>query len=110
MKALATWSPAPFLNVTAVEREESRWLVTAYNRERVCNGKSSALSVPMRKTRSRICRQVMMPQPQPRGQSTHSQTPRPRTRLFDLPCPCLAVASWHHVSGQPLVEPPTRLW
>jgi hypothetical protein len=36
MKALTTWSPAPFLNVTAVEREESRWLITAYNRERVC--------------------------------------------------------------------------
>lgn len=36
MKALATCSPAPFLNVTAVEREESRWLVTAYSRERVC--------------------------------------------------------------------------
>ena len=36
MKALATWSPAPFLNVTAVEREESRWLVTVYSRKRVC--------------------------------------------------------------------------
>jgi transposase len=36
MKAMATWSPAPFLNVTAVEREESRWLVTVYSRERVC--------------------------------------------------------------------------
>jgi len=37
MKALATWSPAPYLNVTAVEREESRWLVT------VCSqGASSA--------------------------------------------------------------------
>jgi hypothetical protein len=28
MKALASWSPAPCLNVTAVEREGSRWLVT----------------------------------------------------------------------------------
>jgi hypothetical protein len=28
MKALATWSPAPFLKVIAVEREESRWLVS----------------------------------------------------------------------------------
>ena len=36
MKALATWSPAPFLSVTAVEREESRWLVTVYSRERAC--------------------------------------------------------------------------
>jgi len=34
MKALATWSPAPDLNVTAVEREESRWLVTVCSRER----------------------------------------------------------------------------
>ena len=36
MKALATWSPAPHLNVTAVEREESRWLVTVYSRKRAC--------------------------------------------------------------------------
>jgi transposase len=36
MKALATWSPAPDLNVTAVEREESRWLVTVCSRERAC--------------------------------------------------------------------------
>jgi zinc-finger of transposase IS204/IS1001/IS1096/IS1165 len=36
MKALATWSPAPYLNVTAVEREESRWLVTVCSRERAC--------------------------------------------------------------------------
>ena len=36
MKALATWSPAPYLNVTAVEREASRWLVTVYSRERAC--------------------------------------------------------------------------
>ena len=34
MKALATWSPAPYLNVTAVEREETRWLVTVCGRER----------------------------------------------------------------------------
>jgi hypothetical protein len=27
MKALVTWSPAPYPNVTAVEREGSRWLV-----------------------------------------------------------------------------------
>jgi transposase len=36
MKAMATWSPAPFLNVSAVEREESHWLVTVYSRERAC--------------------------------------------------------------------------
>ena len=36
MKALATRSPAPDLNVTAVEREESRWLVTVCSRERAC--------------------------------------------------------------------------
>jgi transposase len=36
MKALATWSPAPYLNATAVEREESRWLVTVCSRERAC--------------------------------------------------------------------------
>jgi hypothetical protein len=36
MKALATWSPAPFPNVTTVEREDARWLVTVYSRERVC--------------------------------------------------------------------------
>jgi transposase len=36
MKALATWSPAPYLNVTAVEREGSRWLVTVCSRERAC--------------------------------------------------------------------------
>ena len=36
MKSLGTWSPASFLNVTAVERQESRWLVTVYSRERVC--------------------------------------------------------------------------
>jgi hypothetical protein len=35
MKALATWSPAPFLNVIAVEREESRWLVAICGRQRV---------------------------------------------------------------------------
>jgi transposase len=33
-KALASWSPAPHLNVTAVEREETRWLVTMHSRER----------------------------------------------------------------------------
>jgi transposase len=36
MKALATWSPAPFLSVTAIQREESRRLVTVYSRERAC--------------------------------------------------------------------------
>jgi hypothetical protein len=36
MKSLAAWSSSPFLNVTAVERQESRWLVTVYSRERVC--------------------------------------------------------------------------
>jgi hypothetical protein len=36
MKSVATWSPAPCLNVTAVERQGSRWLVTVYGRERVC--------------------------------------------------------------------------
>jgi transposase len=36
MKALATWAPAPFLDVTAVEREDSRWLVTVFSRERAC--------------------------------------------------------------------------
>ena len=35
-KARATWSPAPFLNVTAVERAESRWLVTVCSRQRAC--------------------------------------------------------------------------
>jgi hypothetical protein len=46
MKALATWSPAPFLNMTAVEREESRWLVTAYNRECVCRPACGVLGAP----------------------------------------------------------------
>jgi transposase len=36
IKALAAWSPAPYLNVTAVDREESRWLVTVHSRERAC--------------------------------------------------------------------------
>ena len=36
MKASATWSPASFLDVTAVEREESRWLGTVYSGERAC--------------------------------------------------------------------------
>jgi hypothetical protein len=36
MKALATWAAAPFLDVTAVEREDSRWLVTVFSRERAC--------------------------------------------------------------------------
>jgi hypothetical protein len=36
METLATWSPAPYLNVTAVEREGSRWLVMVYSRERAC--------------------------------------------------------------------------
>jgi hypothetical protein len=36
MKALATWSPAPYLNVTAVEREGARWLVTVCSGERAC--------------------------------------------------------------------------
>ena len=35
-KARATWSPAPHLNVTTVEREEARWLVTVHSRERAC--------------------------------------------------------------------------
>jgi hypothetical protein len=35
MKSRATWSPAPFLNVTGVERQKSRWLVTVFSRERV---------------------------------------------------------------------------
>jgi hypothetical protein len=35
MKALGTWSPAPYLDVTAVDREESRWLVTISGQERV---------------------------------------------------------------------------
>ncbi len=42
MKALATWSPPPFLNATAVEREELCWLVTVYSRERVCSPVSGA--------------------------------------------------------------------
>lgn len=33
MKALTTWSSELHLNVAAVEREASRWPVTAYNRE-----------------------------------------------------------------------------
>jgi transposase len=33
-KALASWSPAPHLKVTTVEREETRWLVTMHSRER----------------------------------------------------------------------------
>jgi hypothetical protein len=36
MKSLATSSPMSFLDVTAVERQESRWLVTVYSRDRVC--------------------------------------------------------------------------
>ena len=36
MKILGSWSPAPYLTVTAVKREESRWLVTVYSRERAC--------------------------------------------------------------------------
>jgi hypothetical protein len=36
MKALGTWSPAPYLDVTAVDREESRWLVTICGQERAC--------------------------------------------------------------------------
>jgi transposase len=36
MKALATWSPSPSLNATAVEREETRWPITVYNRECAC--------------------------------------------------------------------------
>jgi transposase len=50
MKALATWSPAPYLTVSAVQREESRWLVTAHSRARarcpICGvGSSSRHSV-----------------------------------------------------------------
>ena len=33
-KALATWSPAQYLDVTTVEREETRWLVTVHGPER----------------------------------------------------------------------------
>jgi hypothetical protein len=36
MKALATWSPAPYLNVTTAEREDSRWLVTIFGGEHAC--------------------------------------------------------------------------
>jgi len=36
MKALRTWSPAPYLDVTAVDREDSRWLVTISGKERAC--------------------------------------------------------------------------
>jgi len=36
MEALAVWSPAPRLNVTKVERENSRWLVVISGRERAC--------------------------------------------------------------------------
>ena len=36
MKILGNWSPEPYLTVTAVEREESRWLLTVYSRERAC--------------------------------------------------------------------------
>jgi hypothetical protein len=36
MKTLGSWSPAPYLTVTAVEREELRWFVMAYSRERAC--------------------------------------------------------------------------
>ena len=36
MKALGTWSPAPYLDVTAVDREDSRWLVTISGKERAC--------------------------------------------------------------------------
>jgi hypothetical protein len=36
MKALASWSPVPFLNVTAVHREELRWLVTISGQEGAC--------------------------------------------------------------------------
>ena len=36
MKTLGTWSPAPYLDVTAVDREESRWLVTISGQERAC--------------------------------------------------------------------------
>jgi hypothetical protein len=43
MKALATWSPAPYLSVTAVEREDSRWLVTVCSRERAYCPLTSAL-------------------------------------------------------------------
>ena len=50
MKALATWSPAPHLTVSAVQREASRWLVMAHSRERarcpICGvGSSSRHSV-----------------------------------------------------------------
>ena len=36
MKALGAWSPAPYLDVTAVDREEARWLVTICGQERAC--------------------------------------------------------------------------
>jgi len=36
MKAQGTWSPAPYLDVTAVDREESRWMVTISGQERAC--------------------------------------------------------------------------
>jgi hypothetical protein len=46
MEGLATWSPALYLTVSAVEREESRWLVTLYRWERagcpICGVESSS--------------------------------------------------------------------
>jgi hypothetical protein len=46
MKALANWTPAPYLNVVAGERKESRWLVTMCSRERaycpLCGVQSSS--------------------------------------------------------------------
>ena len=35
-EALAAWSPAPNLNVIAVEREEARWIVTVHSQGRAC--------------------------------------------------------------------------
>jgi len=36
MKARAIWSPVPYLNVTAVEREDSRWLVMMSGLKHAC--------------------------------------------------------------------------
>ena len=36
MEALAGWSPVPYLNVTKVERGNSRWLVMMSGRDRAC--------------------------------------------------------------------------
>jgi transposase len=36
MNALASWPPSPYLNVTTVEQEDSRWLVTIFGGESAC--------------------------------------------------------------------------